>query len=139
MDATQSLQSIQTRRRIILSGTPIQVRTGHERALPPPVMHGSSLTAPCPVCPCIVQNDLGEFFAMVDFVNPGLMKDYATFRKVFEEPILASRQSNSTPAEVAIGQARSAEVRTSRSRRCTKTRSMLKNKKGAMGVHSWRA
>lgn len=59
----------------------------------------------------MAQNDLGEFFAMVDFVNPGLLKDYPTFRKVFEEPIVASRQSSSTPAEVAIGQARSAEVR----------------------------
>ena len=58
-----------------------------------------------------LQNDLGEFFAMVDFVNPGLLKDYATFRKVFEEPIAASRQPSSKPAEVAIGQARSEEVR----------------------------
>jgi DNA repair and recombination protein RAD54B len=64
-----------------------------------------------------LQNDLGEFFAMVDFVNPGLLKDYPTFRKVFEEPIVASRQSSSTPAEVAIGQARSAEVRVCDTRR----------------------
>ena len=47
---------------------------------------------------------------MVDFVNPGLLKDYATFRKVFEEPILASRQANCKPDEIAIGSARSAEL-----------------------------
>ena len=47
---TQALQSLNTARRIILSGTPIQ-------------------------------NELSEFHAMVDFVNPGLLDSYNTFKK----------------------------------------------------------
>jgi DNA repair and recombination protein RAD54B len=39
-----------------------------------------------------IQNDLGEFFAMVDFLNPGLLGSYSTFRREFELPIMKSRQ-----------------------------------------------
>ncbi|KAG0008920.1 helicase [Entomortierella chlamydospora] len=53
----QAIRSLPTKRRIILSGTPIQ-------------------------------NDLCEFYSMIDFVNPGLFENYSTFKRVFEDPIL---------------------------------------------------
>jgi DNA repair and recombination RAD54-like protein len=36
-----------------------------------------------------MQNDLEEFFAMVDFTNPGVLGSCADFRKRFQNPILA--------------------------------------------------
>ncbi|KAI8824145.1 Rad54b protein [Fimicolochytrium jonesii] len=79
MRTSQALNSIKTRRRVILSGTPIQ-------------------------------NDLGEFYAMVDFVNPGLLGTAATFRKVYEEPIKRSREPGCNTTELELGQARAAEL-----------------------------
>ncbi|KAJ2913251.1 hypothetical protein MD484_g7183, partial [Candolleomyces efflorescens] len=72
-------QSLRTRRRIILSGTPIQ-------------------------------NDLSEFHAMTEFCNPGLLDEYATFRRVFENPILKSRAPGATTKEIEIGEARTEEL-----------------------------
>lgn len=74
-----AIQSLNTTRRIILSGTPIQ-------------------------------NDLSEFFAMVDFVNPGLLGTFKTFMKEFEGPIVRSRQPNAPSADVEKGEARSEEL-----------------------------
>ena len=54
--SAQAIRALNTEKRIILSGTPIQ-------------------------------NDLSEFFVMVDFVNPGLLGTYNTFKKEFEGPI----------------------------------------------------
>ncbi|KAG0049801.1 helicase [Gryganskiella cystojenkinii] len=68
----QAIRSMPTKRRIILSGTPIQ-------------------------------NDLGEFFAMIDFVNPGLFENYGSFKKVFEEPILRSRQPDCSRFDASLG------------------------------------
>ncbi|KAF9407778.1 helicase, partial [Podila epigama] len=75
----QAIRSLSTKRRIILSGTPIQ-------------------------------NDLGEFYSMIDFVNPGLFESYASFKKVFEDPIVRSRQPDCTPADAKLGQERSQEL-----------------------------
>ncbi|KAF9178509.1 helicase [Haplosporangium sp. Z 11] len=75
----QAIRSLSTKRRIILSGTPIQ-------------------------------NDLGEFFAMIDFVNPGLLDSYSTFKKVFEDPIVRSRQPDCSAYEAALGLERSQEL-----------------------------
>ncbi|XP_075215180.1 DNA repair and recombination protein RAD54B-like [Lycorma delicatula] len=55
------LNQIHCRRRVLLTGTPIQ-------------------------------NDLQEFHALVDFVNPGILGTYTEFRKTYEEPIVMSRQ-----------------------------------------------
>lgn len=33
---------------------------------------------------CHLQNDLEEFFAMVNFTNPGILSDIAHFRRYFE-------------------------------------------------------
>jgi DNA repair and recombination protein RAD54B len=74
-----AIKSLNTERRVILSGTPIQ-------------------------------NDLSEFFTMVDFVNPGLLNKYNVFKREFENPILKSRQPNATAAEIEKGEARSEEL-----------------------------
>ncbi|KAG0307110.1 helicase [Linnemannia gamsii] len=75
----QAIRSLSTKRRIILTGTPIQ-------------------------------NDLGEFFAMIDFVNPGLFDNYGLFKKVFEDPIVRSRQPDCSKVEAALGLERSREL-----------------------------
>lgn len=74
-----AIRSLNTERRIILSGTPIQ-------------------------------NDLSEFYTMVDFVNPGLLNKYSTFKREYENPILKSRQPGATAKDVEKGQARSEEL-----------------------------
>ena len=77
--AAQAIKSLNTQRRIILSGTPIQ-------------------------------NDLTEFYVMVDFVNPGLLGKYSTFKKQFENPILRSRQPGASSKDIEKGEARTEEL-----------------------------
>ncbi|KAL6056692.1 DNA repair and recombination protein rad54b [Balamuthia mandrillaris] len=72
---TKALSSLSTRRRIIITGTPIQ-------------------------------NDLDEFFAMVNFCNPGFM-DYRKFKDVFVGPILTGRDSSATPEQKLESESRS--------------------------------
>lgn len=43
-----------------------------------------------------VQNDLQEFFALIDFVNPGILGSLSSFRKIYEEPIIVSRQPSAS-------------------------------------------
>lgn len=76
----QAIQSLNTAKRIILSGTPIQ-------------------------------NDLSEFFAAVDLVNPGILGSYKTFMKEFEGPIMRSRQPEATAKDIEKGEARNEELR----------------------------
>ncbi|CCG83171.1 putative DsDNA-dependent ATPase [Taphrina deformans PYCC 5710] len=57
-----------------------------------------------------IQNDLGEFYVMIDFVNPGLLGTYATFKKEFENPILKARSPDATKKDKEKGAARSAEL-----------------------------
>jgi DNA repair and recombination protein RAD54B len=77
--SAQAIRALNTERRVILSGTPLQ-------------------------------NDLSEFFIMVDFINPGLLGTYNTFKKEFEAPILKSRQPGATEADVEKGSAREEEL-----------------------------
>ncbi|MCJ1475516.1 helicase [Lambiella insularis] len=79
--SAQAIKSLNTTRRVILSGTPIQ-------------------------------NDLSEFFMMVDFVNPGLLETFKSFTKNFETPIMKSRQPGAHGKEVEKGEARSQELAT---------------------------
>ena len=74
-----AIRSLNTAKRVILSGTPIQ-------------------------------NDLSEFFMMVDFVNPGLLDTYKKFMKEFDMPINKSRQPNASESEVMKGDAKSEEL-----------------------------
>ena len=78
--AAQAIESLNTKRRIILSGTPIQ-------------------------------NDLGEFFAMVNFVNDGVLGSAKGFNRDFEKPIMRSRQPDATAADIESGQEASEELR----------------------------
>lgn len=75
----QAIQSLNTERRIILSGTPLQ-------------------------------NDLGEFYTAIDFVNPGLLGQRAAFKRAFEAPILRSRQPDASESELEKGEARWQEL-----------------------------
>ncbi|PGH12026.1 hypothetical protein AJ79_04535 [Helicocarpus griseus UAMH5409] len=77
--SAQAIQTLNTSRRVILSGTPIQ-------------------------------NDLTEFFAMVDFVNPGLLGTFKMFMKEFEGPIVKSRQPGAATKDIEKGEARSEEL-----------------------------
>ncbi|ELP93312.1 lymphoid-specific helicase, putative [Entamoeba invadens IP1] len=77
--SSQAVSRVPTRRRVILSGTPIQ-------------------------------NELGEFYAMVSFVNPNVLSEISTFRRIFEEPILISRQADCTPEQKKTGNERSKEL-----------------------------
>lgn len=77
--SAMAIRGLNVRRRIILSGTPLQ-------------------------------NDLREFFIMVDFVNPGLLETYATFKREFENPIVKSRQPGVGAKDVEKGKARSDAV-----------------------------
>ncbi|KAK5051571.1 hypothetical protein LTR84_003223 [Exophiala bonariae] len=77
--SSQAIESLNTPRRIILSGTPIQ-------------------------------NDLGEFYAMVNFVNDGCLGSQKGFIKDFENPIMRSRQPNATEDDKEQGQEASNEL-----------------------------
>ena len=57
-----------------------------------------------------LQNDLSEFYFMVDFVNPGLLEKPGVFKREFETPILRSRQPEASAKDVEKGVARSAEL-----------------------------
>lgn len=58
-----------------------------------------------------LQNNLGELFAMCDFVNPGCLGPLATFQKVFERAIVKSRDPDASEETVALGKKRSEELR----------------------------
>ncbi|CAN8074925.1 unnamed protein product [Agarophyton chilense] len=75
----EALRNLPCKRRIILTGTP-------------------------------VQNDLDEFFAVCDFVNPGCLGTLQCFRNIFANPIIASRDSNATQSVIRLGEARAQEL-----------------------------
>lgn len=77
--AMLAIQSLNTERRIILSGTPLQ-------------------------------NDLGEFYTAIDFVNPGLLGQRSAFKRTFEAPIMRSRQPDASESELEKGEARWKEL-----------------------------
>ncbi|KAI4129413.1 MAG: hypothetical protein LQ338_002253 [Usnochroma carphineum] len=77
--SAQAIKALNTARRVILSGTPIQ-------------------------------NDLSEFFMMVDFVNPDLLGSFKKFTQHFEAPIVKSRQPEAAQKDVELGEARAEEL-----------------------------
>ncbi|KZV55670.1 hypothetical protein F511_24347 [Dorcoceras hygrometricum] len=86
----RALAALSCKRRVLLSGTPIQ-------------------------------NDLEEFYAMVNFTNPGVLGDAAYFRRYYEVgfsvycpkmPIVSGREPTATEEEKKLGLQRSAELST---------------------------
>jgi DNA repair and recombination protein RAD54B len=57
-----------------------------------------------------VQNNLDEFYALLDFATPELLGAVAAFRRVFGEPITASRDGGASAEARALGAARSAQL-----------------------------
>ncbi|ERM97150.1 protein CHROMATIN REMODELING 25 isoform X1 [Amborella trichopoda] len=57
-----------------------------------------------------MQNDLEEFFSMVNFTNPGILGDATTFRRYYEAPIVCGREPNATDEERKLGFERSSEL-----------------------------
>ncbi|XP_048881029.1 DNA repair and recombination protein RAD54B isoform X1 [Brienomyrus brachyistius] len=57
-----------------------------------------------------VQNDLQEFYAIIEFVNPGILGSSSAYRKVYEEPIIRSRQPCASEEERCLGVERAAEL-----------------------------
>eukprot|EP00040_Diaphanoeca_grandis_P034440 m.213572 g.213572 ORF g.213572 m.213572 type:complete len:984 (-) comp33153_c0_seq2:157-3108(-) len=81
-DATQTsvtLAALKTRKRVLLSGTPLQ-------------------------------NRLDEFFAMVNFCNPGVLGSVMQFRKQYERPILAGMEPDCTEKTTEKAKAASAKL-----------------------------
>ena len=63
------------------------------KPLKPPQSRAAFLLLWCLFLPALhLQNDLEEFFAMVDFTNPGVLGDVAAFRRKFQTPISVSRE-----------------------------------------------
>ncbi|KAH9313819.1 hypothetical protein KI387_022446, partial [Taxus chinensis] len=56
------------------------------------------------------RNDLEEFFAMVNFTNPGVLGDAWTFRRHYEMPIIRGREPTASEEERILGTERSAEL-----------------------------
>jgi DNA repair and recombination RAD54-like protein len=68
----EALDAIQVKRRVILSGTPIQ-------------------------------NDLTEYFSLINFANPSLLGGRLEFRKRFENDILKGRNADASEKEQEVG------------------------------------
>ncbi|OQE17600.1 hypothetical protein PENSTE_c020G06066 [Penicillium steckii] len=58
-----------------------------------------------------IQNDLREFFAAVDLINPGVLGNFKSFVREFETPIVRSRQPEATSKDIEKGESRSEELR----------------------------
>lgn len=74
-----SLNKLNVKRRVILSGTPIQ-------------------------------NDLSEYFSLLNFANPNYLGTRADFRKNYENKILAGRDADATEDEVLRGEEKLREL-----------------------------
>ncbi|KAL8724395.1 MAG: hypothetical protein Q9166_007975 [cf. Caloplaca sp. 2 TL-2023] len=58
----------------------------------------------------LVQNDLSEFYMMVNSVNPGVIGTYKSFAREFENPIARGRQPAASTQDVEQGEERSREL-----------------------------
>ncbi|KAJ2554197.1 DNA-dependent ATPase protein rad54 [Coemansia sp. RSA 1933] len=57
-----------------------------------------------------IQNDLTEYFALLNFTNPGLLGAPNEFRRRYELPILRGRDALATDAEQKIGDSKLSEL-----------------------------
>ncbi|PIK49390.1 putative DNA repair and recombination protein RAD54B [Apostichopus japonicus] len=76
---TSLLTSLDIKKRILLTGTPIQ-------------------------------NDLQEFYSLAEFCNPSILGTSTSFHRLYEEPVLRSRQPDATEEEKKIGETRANEL-----------------------------
>lgn len=53
----------------------------------------------CPACPHYSQNDLDEFYALMDFAIPNCLGDRKTFDREYNKPILAARDLDASEKE----------------------------------------
>ena len=58
-----------------------------------------------------LQNDLTEFYTMVDFVNPSVLGKHSTFKKEFECAILKGQQPGASAKDREKGEARGEELK----------------------------
>ena len=111
-------EALKTPRRVILSGTPIQNELSEFHAMVSAYFAAVSLL-------------ITDLDCQADFCNPGLLgecghdnemrggadvftkDDYSTFKRVYETPILKSRAPGCSAKEAEVGEARSAQVRSS--------------------------
>jgi SNF2 family DNA or RNA helicase len=56
------------------------------------------------------QNNLGEYYALVDFVNPGSLGSIEEFKREFDRPIAASRLPDASSAARELGARKSLEL-----------------------------
>jgi DNA repair and recombination protein RAD54 and RAD54-like protein len=77
----QAIQLLPTRRRVLLSGTPIQ-------------------------------NDLDEFYSMINVCNPTILGDPSHFRRHYAMPILAAREPDASDKELEMAGERLRELST---------------------------
>ncbi|KAL0128064.1 hypothetical protein PUN28_003357 [Cardiocondyla obscurior] len=77
--AAKILREINCKKRIILTGTPIQ-------------------------------NDLTEFYALIDFINPGILGTPTEYKNYYEEPIVASQCPHADDDILLLGKERSREL-----------------------------
>ncbi|WVQ62304.1 uncharacterized protein L199_000443 [Kwoniella botswanensis] len=57
-----------------------------------------------------IQNDLAEYWAMVDFTCPGMLGRYNAFNKQYEKPIMAGRAVGASSKVVELGEERASEL-----------------------------
>lgn len=57
-----------------------------------------------------IQNNMEEFYALVDFVNPGYLGELSLFRTVYAEPIASSKDRSASDDVKLLGTERCAEL-----------------------------
>jgi DNA repair and recombination protein RAD54B len=103
---SQALSALPAKMRILLSGTPIQV--GLFITYSPSTRRSLVLTQIAGSL--FVQNDLGEFFAMINFVNPSILGTTNQFNNVYQSAIQLGREPGASKEEVLIAQSRSEQL-----------------------------
>ncbi|KAF2219023.1 P-loop containing nucleoside triphosphate hydrolase protein, partial [Elsinoe ampelina] len=59
----------------------------------------------------LLQNDYSEWYSVVDFVNPGFLGKYSSFKKSYQNPILRSRQQGATLEDIEKGEEADADLK----------------------------
>ena len=57
-----------------------------------------------------MQNDLQELYTLVNFVNPDVLDNCNSFKKYYEQPIVASQRPDASDEIVSLGQERAREL-----------------------------